>query len=45
MRFGQKTGRILMVGHLLEYHPAVEAMKSLIHKGSWVRLIIFIRTD
>ena len=22
-----------MVGHLLEYHPAVEAMKSLIHKG------------
>ena len=29
----RKLGRILMVGHLLEYHPAVEAMKSLIHKG------------
>ena len=29
----RKLGRILMVGHLLEYHPAVKAMKSLIHKG------------
>ncbi len=29
----KKNGRILMVGHLLEYHPAVEAMKSLISEG------------
>ena len=29
----KKNGRILMVGHLLEYHPAVEAMKSLVSEG------------
>jgi len=26
----EKTGRILMVGHLLEYHPAVTALKELL---------------
>lgn len=29
----EKNDRILMVGHLLEYHPAVEAMKSLVSEG------------
>ena len=29
----KKNGRILMVGHLLEYHPAVEEMKSLVSEG------------
>jgi predicted dehydrogenase len=27
------AGRILMVGHLLEYHPAVERLRSLIDEG------------
>jgi len=26
-------GRVLMVGHLLEYHPAVVTLKDLIHSG------------
>lgn len=28
-----KTGRILMVGHILEYHPAILALKKLIQDG------------
>ncbi len=29
----ESTGRILMVGHLLEYHPAVTRLKELIDSG------------
>jgi predicted dehydrogenase len=29
----EKAGRILMVGHLLEYHPAVERLKKLVDDG------------
>jgi len=29
----EKNKRILMVGHLLEYHPAVLKLKELIHQG------------
>ena len=29
----EKAGRILMVGHLLEYHPAVDKLKELIYGG------------
>ena len=29
----EKKKRILMVGHLLEYHPVVRQLKSMIHKG------------
>jgi predicted dehydrogenase len=29
----EKTGRILMVGHLLEYHPAVTRLKELLDGG------------
>ena len=29
----EQNDRVLMVGHLLEYHPAVEAMKSLVSEG------------
>ena len=32
------AGRILMVGHLLHYHPAVMRMKELIHAGALGRL-------
>ena len=29
----EKQGRVLMVGHLLEYHPATEALRVLVAKG------------
>jgi predicted dehydrogenase len=29
----EETGRILMVGHLLEYHPAVSRLKELVDQG------------
>ncbi len=29
----KRAGRILMVGHLLEYHPAVDRLKELIESG------------
>lgn len=29
----EATGRILMVGHLLEYHPAVTRLKELVQEG------------
>ncbi len=32
-RMAQKNGNILMVGHLLQYHPAVQKLKSLIRDG------------
>ena len=34
----RKLGRILMVGHLLQYHPAFRALKSIIVDGSLGRL-------
>jgi predicted dehydrogenase len=30
----ERTGRTLMVGHLLEYHPAIERIKGLIDAGA-----------
>ena len=30
----EATGRILMVGHLLHYHPAVQKLKALISEGA-----------
>jgi len=33
-----QNGRILMVGHILQYHPAVKALKELIAKGSLGRV-------
>jgi predicted dehydrogenase len=32
-RAADEAGRILMVGHLLEYHPAVEHIKAMIEQG------------
>src|ERR1700720_332817 len=32
--FAQKSGRVLMVGHLLQYHPAIQKLKSLIREGA-----------
>ena len=39
-----ETGRILMVGHLLEYHPAVLKLQELIDSGELVRSIMYIQT-
>ena len=33
VELANEKGRILMVGHLLEYHPAVEKLKELVDKG------------
>jgi predicted dehydrogenase len=32
-RLAEKTGRILMVGHMLEYHPAVLRLRQLMAQG------------
>lgn len=32
-RLAQEKGRVLMVGHLLQYHPATSALKQMIHQG------------
>ena len=32
VELAEQTGRILMVGHLLEYHPAVQMLKELIQE-------------
>ena len=29
----RRKARVLMVGHILEYHPAVRALKRLVHEG------------
>src|SRR6185312_16108700 len=33
VELAEKQGRILMVGHLLEYHPATEALRALVARG------------
>jgi len=33
VRLAEKRGRILMVGHILHYHPAMRALKKLIREG------------
>ncbi len=33
VELAEEKGRILMVGHLLEYHPAVQKLKELVDKG------------
>ncbi|MFC1965242.1 Gfo/Idh/MocA family oxidoreductase [Chloroflexota bacterium] len=33
VKLAKKTGRILMVGHLLEYHPAIVKLKELVDCG------------
>lgn len=34
----EKAGRCLMIGHLLRYHPAFEALLDLVHNGELGRL-------
>ena len=32
------SGRILMVGHILEYHPAIQAIRAMVERGSLGRV-------
>lgn len=32
-QLAERTGKVLMVGHLLEYHPAIHYIKDLIERG------------
>lgn len=34
VRLAQAAGRILMVGHVLEYHPAIRQLLELVHSGA-----------
>ncbi len=38
VKLAEQTNKILMVGHLLEYHPAVEKLKELIKRGELGRI-------
>lgn len=38
-RLARDRGRILMVGHLLWYHPAVLKLKELVHQGALGRIL------
>lgn len=38
VRLAEQTKRVLMVGHLLEYHPAVSRLKELIDDGELGRI-------
>ncbi|MBI5017682.1 MAG: Gfo/Idh/MocA family oxidoreductase [Deltaproteobacteria bacterium] len=38
LRLARKTGRVLMVGHLLHYHGAVRALKDLVSSGELGRV-------
>lgn len=35
----EKRGKVLMVGHLLEYHPAVEKLKEVVDSGGLGKLL------
>jgi len=39
VRLAQERERVLMVGHLLEYHPVVETLKALIDSGELGRVL------
>ena len=42
VKLAKERNRILMVGHILQYHPAVVKLKELIKMESWVRFSISI---
>ena len=44
-KVANETGRILMVGHLLEYHPAVLKLRGTDKlRRTWERSIMYIQT-
>ena len=44
VRLASERGRILMVGHLLEYHPAVRKMIELCHQGDLGKVFYVMST-
>lgn len=38
VKLAEEKGRILMVGHILHYHPAVHALKNIVSKGTLGRI-------
>jgi predicted dehydrogenase len=38
VRWAEETGRVLMVGHLLEYHPAILELHDLVREGELGKL-------
>ena len=38
LRTADKLGKILMVGHLLQYHPCVQALQAMVAKGELGKL-------
>jgi UDP-2-acetamido-3-amino-2,3-dideoxy-glucuronate N-acetyltransferase len=38
VRLAKERGRVLMVGHILHYHPAVKALKTIVSKGMLGRI-------
>jgi len=45
VRLANSLGRMLMVGHILLYHPAVRKLKSMIAEGTWGRSFTATRID
>ena len=38
VRLANESGKVLFVGHVLQYHPAIKAIKSLLAEGKLGRL-------
>jgi UDP-2-acetamido-3-amino-2,3-dideoxy-glucuronate N-acetyltransferase len=38
VQLAEKSGRVLMVGHLLQYHPCIQALQSLLAQGDLGKL-------
>jgi UDP-2-acetamido-3-amino-2,3-dideoxy-glucuronate N-acetyltransferase len=38
VELAEKTGRVLMVGHILQYHPAIRKLKELVRDGTLGRI-------
>ncbi|GBE30738.1 UDP-2-acetamido-3-amino-2, 3-dideoxy-D-glucuronate N-acetyltransferase [bacterium BMS3Bbin04] len=38
VELAEKQGRMLMVGHILQYHPAVTKLKEMVHSGELGRI-------
>ncbi len=47
VELAEQTGQVLMTGHLMEYHPAVELLKEFIRQGMFgeIKFLNFERTN
>lgn len=44
VELAQSKGIILMVGHVLEYHPTIKLLKDLVHRGELGRILYIYST-